>query len=69
MMKWLRNTWHLYCDGFRGMTLGRTLWAIIFVKLFVIFVVLKLFFFRGYIKEHAHKGEEAEFIASKILDN
>lgn len=68
MKKWLRNAWHLYYDGFRSMTLGRTLWTVIFVKLFVIFVVLKLFFFPDYIKEHAHEGEEAEFVASKLLD-
>lgn len=28
------------------MTLGRTLWAIILLKLFIMFAVLKLFFFR-----------------------
>lgn len=34
-----------YVEGFREMTLGRTLWLIILVKLFVIFCVLRLFFF------------------------
>ncbi|MBJ2182952.1 MAG: DUF4492 domain-containing protein [Muribaculaceae bacterium] len=34
-----------YVDGFRRMTIGRTLWAIIIVKLVVFFAVLKLFFF------------------------
>ena len=34
-----------YCDGFREMTLGRTLWAIILLKLFILFVVLRLLFF------------------------
>ena len=34
-----------YVDGFRAMTVGRTLWIIILVKLFVLFAVLKLFFF------------------------
>lgn len=34
-----------YVDGFRQMTIGRTLWAIIIIKLVVIFAVLKLFFF------------------------
>lgn len=34
-----------YVDGFRHMTIGRTLWAIIIIKLVVIFAVLKLFFF------------------------
>lgn len=65
-MKWLRNAWHLYIDGFRSMTLGRTLWAIILVKLFIIFVVLKLFFFPNYIKQHAREGEEAEFVFQNI---
>ena len=31
----------LYYDGFRHMKLGRTLWAIILIKLFIIFVILK----------------------------
>jgi len=34
-----------YVDGFREMTVGRTLWAIILLKLFILFAVLKLFFF------------------------
>ena len=42
----------LYYDGFRHMRLGRTLWAIILIKLFVIFVILKLFFFPNFLKSH-----------------
>jgi hypothetical protein len=49
------------------MKLGRTLWAIILIKLFVIFVILKLFFFPNFIKEHAQNGEESEFVATQIL--
>ncbi len=37
--------YRLYRDGFQNMTLGRTLWKIIFIKLLVMFAVLKLFFF------------------------
>ena len=33
----------LYYDGFKNMKLGRTLWAIILIKLFIIFVVLPVF--------------------------
>ena len=40
-----RRAWDLYADGFRNMTVGRYLWAIIIFKLIVIFLVLKLFFF------------------------
>ena len=35
-----------YLDGFRQMTLGRTLWALILLKLFIMFAILRLFFFR-----------------------
>jgi len=66
-MNVINRIWRLYYDGFRSMTLGRTLWAIILVKLFIIFVVLKLFFFPNYIKEHADKGQEAEFVSSQLL--
>ncbi len=41
----LRKIWLLYYEGFRGMTVGKTLWAIILLKLFVFFVVMKLLFF------------------------
>ena len=31
----------LYYDGFRNMRLGRTLWAIILIKLFIMFAILE----------------------------
>lgn len=37
--------WRFYRDGFREMTIGRTLWALILVKLFIMFAILKVFFF------------------------
>lgn len=41
--------YRFYCDGFRRMTLGKTLWKIIFIKLFVMFAVLKFFFFPDFL--------------------
>ncbi|MDE6010111.1 MAG: DUF4492 domain-containing protein [Muribaculaceae bacterium] len=35
----------MYRDGFRNMTVGRTLWAVVILKLIVLFLVVKLFFF------------------------
>jgi hypothetical protein len=58
----------LYYDGFRHMRLGRTLWTIILIKLFVIFVILKVFFFPNFIKQHADEGGEAEFVATQVLE-
>lgn len=45
MSKFLRAAYEMYRDGFRSMTIGRYLWAIIIVKLLIMFLVLKLFFF------------------------
>lgn len=49
----LSRIFHLYYDGFRTMTLGKTLWAVILIKLAIIFLVLKLFFFPNYINSNA----------------
>lgn len=63
----LYKAFDLYYDGFRNMTLGKTLWAIIIVKLVIIFAVLKLFFFPNYIDQHAEKGDEADFVATELI--
>lgn len=59
------RAFHLYYDGFRSMRLGKTLWAIILIKLFIIFAVLKLFFFPNFLKQHA-QGDEAGFVATEL---
>jgi hypothetical protein len=64
---WIYRAYDLYRDGFRNMTLGRTLWLIILIKLFIIFAILKVFFFPNYIDQHAEEGQEAEFVATQIL--
>ena len=63
----LYRAYDLYADGFRHMTLGRTLWAIILLKLVIIFLVLKLFFFPNYLKQHADEGQEDNFVAKEII--
>lgn len=40
------RVWRFYVDGFRQMTWGRTLWIIILIKLAVMFLVLRMFFFK-----------------------
>jgi len=41
-----------YIDGFRNMTVGKTLWIIIGIKLFIMFAILKLFFFPNFLKSN-----------------
>lgn len=56
----------LYYDGFRNMRLGKTLWAIIAIKLFIMFAILKVFFFPNFLKQHAEKGSEADFVMEQF---
>ena len=62
----LRRVFQFYYDGFRSMTLGRTLWLIIGIKLFIMFAILKVFFFPNFLKQNASKGHEAEFVATEL---
>lgn len=45
----IKKIFRFYLDGFRSMTVGKTLWAIILVKLFILFAILKVFFFPDFL--------------------
>lgn len=53
-----RRVWDLYYGGFKGMTVGKTLWIIILVKLFIFFVVMKMLFFPNILKTNFNTDEE-----------
>jgi hypothetical protein len=38
----IKRVYRFYVEGFRSMTIGKTLWLIILVKLFVMFVIFKI---------------------------
>ena len=46
----LKNTlisvWELYRDGFKNMTWGKPLWGLIILKVFIMFAILRVFFFK-----------------------
>ena len=42
----LSSVWTFYRDGFRNMTWGRPLVWLILLKLFILFAILRVFFFR-----------------------
>lgn len=64
----LSRIFHLYYDGFRTMTLSKTLWAVILIKLAIIFLVLKLFFFPDFINTNAKNGDKTGFVSKEILN-
>ncbi len=54
----LKKIFLFYYNGFRTMTWGRSLWAIILVKLFIMFVILKVFFFPDILERDFQTDEE-----------
>ncbi|EFC71808.1 DUF4492 domain-containing protein [Prevotella sp. oral taxon 299] len=58
---------YLYYDGFKNMKLGKTLWLIIAIKLFIMFAILKVFFFPNHIKQQAPKGSESEYVSKELI--
>jgi hypothetical protein len=55
-----------YQNGFRSMVVGRTLWKIIAIKLFIMFAVLKLFFFPDYLANNFNTERDR---AGHVLEN
>ncbi|MBK6347895.1 MAG: DUF4492 domain-containing protein [Bacteroidales bacterium] len=58
-----------YSDGFKSMTLGRTLWAIILIKLFIMFAILKVFFFPNFLKTNFDNDEDRSDYVIEQLTN
>lgn len=63
MLAALKTFFRIYAEGLRGMTWGKTLWIIVLIKLFVMFAVLKLFFFQPTLKGSAQEK------ATKVGEN
>lgn len=54
----LKKIIHFYVDGFKNMKLGKTLWLLIAVKLFILFAVVKWLFFPNFMKTEFKTDEE-----------
>ncbi len=62
------GVWRFYLDGFRQMTVGRKLWALIIVKLIFIFLVLKLFFFPDILSRDFETDQErADHVRHQLM--
>ncbi|MCH5222300.1 MAG: DUF4492 domain-containing protein [Muribaculaceae bacterium] len=62
LKNFFRRVADLYIDGFRNMTIGRSLWLLIIIKLVIFFAVLKLFFFPDVLATH-YPDDEARATA------
>ena len=67
MKNTLLNIWNFYLEGFRSMTLGRTLWLIILVKLFIMFFILRIFFFPNFLGHLSSDEEKSEYVCEELI--
>jgi hypothetical protein len=61
----------LYSDGFRNMSSwGRKLWIIIIIKLFIMFAILKIFFFPDILKEKFENNKQrSEYVRDHLINS
>ncbi|MCX6266508.1 MAG: DUF4492 domain-containing protein [Bacteroidetes bacterium] len=65
----LKQIWNFYLDGFRRMTVGRNLWAIILIKLFILFFILRLFFFPDFLKSRfSTDKEKSDYVGHELIE-
>ena len=65
-----KRIWDLYYDGFKNMTVGKSLWILIIVKLFIFFVIIKWLFFPNILKENYDTDEErADAVRKELISN
>jgi hypothetical protein len=63
------RAFYLYYDGFRSMTVGRTLWVIIFIKLFIFFIILKFIFFPDFLSTQSKTDAgKAEYVRTQLIN-
>lgn len=59
--------YRFYLEGFREMKLGKTLWLIILVKLFIMFFILRLFFFPNYLGQFDSNSEKQGHVSGELI--
>ena len=57
-----------YVEGFKSMTVGKSLWALIILKLFIMFAILKLFFFPDLLSSNYDNDDDrAQHVRNELI--
>lgn len=65
------KVFHFYFDGFSNMsTWGKRVWVIILIKVFIMFAILKLFFFPDFLKKNfENEKERSEYVLDQLTSS
>ena len=67
----LNKLFCFYYEGFRNMPMwGRKVWIIIIIKLFIMFAILKLFFFPDFLqKNYDNDKQRSEYVRDQLINS
>lgn len=64
-----KKIFNFYYTGFKEMTVGKQLWIIILIKLFIMFAILKLLFFPDFLKSNFDSDQDRSDYVIEQLTN
>ena len=65
-----KSLYLLYKEGLKNQSkLGRKLWILVAIKLFIMFAILKVFFFPNFLKDNFETDEEKSNHIINVLTN
>jgi hypothetical protein len=69
MIRIFKKLFYFYYNGFREMPFwGRRLWLIILIKLFIMFAILRLFFFPDFLNtKFDNDKERSKYVMDQII--
>lgn len=63
------KVFRFYVEGFRSMTVGKKLWALIIIKLVIFFLIFKLFLFPDVLKrDYPDDASRAQAVRETLID-
>ena len=65
MKKIIVSIFNFYLDGFKNMTWGKSLWLLIFLKVIILFLVLRMFFFKPVMAGKTDE-QKSEYVGSQL---
>lgn len=63
------NFFTMFRDGFKKMTLGKTLWTIVIIKLAIMFLILRPIFFPNFLNSKFDDSQsKSDYVGKELID-
>ena len=67
MKKTIVSIYNFYRDGFKNMTWGKQLWLLIFLKAIILFLILRVFFFKP-VMSGKTDDQKSEYVGTQLTN-